>query len=66
MERETQKGSTQAGEKEGTAQEIYYIPNPLPLPKKHAKKEIGFDFEPDPELLEFDVELKEGEDDFDI
>ena len=53
-------------EKTGKEQEIHYIPNPLPLPKKHVKKEIGFDFEPAPDMLEFDVELQEGHDDFDI
>ncbi len=52
--------------KKADGQEIHYIPNPLPLPRKHVKKEIGFDFEPAPEMLEFDVELKDGEDDFDF
>ena len=52
--------------KKADGQEIHYIPNPLPLPRTHVKKEIGFDFEPAPEMLEFDVELKDGEDDFDF
>lgn len=47
-------------------QTVNYIPNPLPLPKKHEKKEMKFDLELLPEQLEFDHELKEGEEDYDI
>ena len=64
MAEQTKEQSMQ--EKTGKEQEIHYIPNPLPLPKKHVKKEFGFDFEPAPDMLEFDVELQEGQDDFDI
>lgn len=46
--------------------EINYIPNPLPLPKKHVKKAIRFDLEPAPEQMKFDWELQEGKDDFDL
>lgn len=46
--------------------EIQYIPNPLPLPKKHVKREIKFDYEPPEELMKFDYELQEGQEDFDI
>ncbi len=48
-----------------TQQEINYIPNPLPLPKKHVKKVIGFDYEPVPEQMMFDMEPEDG-DDFDL
>ena len=51
---------------EQPVQQTNYIPNPLPLPKKHVKKEIKFDYEPLPEQMEFDYELKEGEDDYDL
>lgn len=47
-------------------QTVNYIPNPLPLPKKHERKEMKFDLEPLPEQMEFDHELKEGEEDYDI
>ncbi len=53
-------------DKEKSSEEIQYIPNPLPLPKKHKQRELQFDFEPGPELLEFDVEVREGQEDFDI
>lgn len=45
---------------------IQYIPNPLPLPKKHVKREIKFDYEPPLELMQFDHEMKKGQEDFDI
>ena len=43
-----------------------FIPNPLPLPKKHVKKEINFDYEPTPEEMKYDYELKAGEEEYDI
>lgn len=45
--------------------EIQYIPNPLPLPKKHVKKSIGFGIEVEDEKMCFDIEVSE-EDDFDL
>lgn len=44
---------------------VELIENPLPLPKKHVKKTFDFAVEPDPEFMEFDYEISEG-DDFDI
>ena len=44
---------------------INYIPNPLPLPKKHVKKELGFDYELMPEQMEFDLDSKKENDDYD-
>ena len=44
---------------------IRFIPNPLPLPKKHVKKTMGYKLEPSDELLCFDKEIDEN-DDFDI
>ncbi len=39
--------------------------NPLPLPKKHEKREITFDFDVPDYLMKFDKDIKPG-DDFDI
>ena len=41
------------------------IENPLPLPKKNARKAIEFKIEPDESMMKFDVEIK-PDDDFDI
>lgn len=45
---------------------VHYIPNPLPLPKKHEKKEMKFDYEPLPEQMKFDYEPKADEEDYDL
>jgi len=45
--------------------EIKFIENPLPLPKKHVKKSMDYRFEPEPELMKYDIEVKEN-DDFDL
>ena len=39
--------------------------NPLPLPKKHEKREITFDFDVPDYLMKFDKDIK-SDDDFDI
>lgn len=41
------------------------IPNPLPGPKKHVKRELDFDIEPEENRLEFDHKISEN-DDFDL
>lgn len=63
---------TAAGEKAPESEDpdkpkIDYIPNPLPLPKKHVKKVMGFDINTDAgdRLLDFDYQGTD-EDDFDI
>ena len=33
-----------------------FIPNPLPGPKPHVKKEMKFDYEVTPEQMRFDIE----------
>lgn len=53
-------------EEETDSKTIQYIPNPLPLPKKHVKREIKFDYEPPAERMQFDYEMKKGQEDFDI
>lgn len=42
-----------------------FIENPLPLPKKHEKKEMDYQYEVTEDKMKFDVEIKEN-DDFDI
>lgn len=46
--------------------EIAYIPNPLPLPKKHVKKEMDYAFEPEKEQMHYDLNNYRVEDDYDI
>ncbi len=46
-------------------EKIKLFETPLPLPKKHEKKEISYKFEPDADHMKFDVEIAE-DDDFDI
>lgn len=44
---------------------VKFIENPLPLPKKHEKKTMGFAIEPEETKMQFDIEVSE-DDDFDI
>lgn len=44
---------------------VKYIENPLPLPKRHVKKEMDYGFEPDCDLMKYDVMVEEN-DDFDL
>lgn len=44
---------------------IHYIENPLPLPKKHVKKTMGYRQDVSTELLDYDLEVSDL-DDFDI
>lgn len=44
---------------------VKYIENPLPVPKRHVKKEMDFGFEPDSDLMKYDVMVEEN-DDFDL
>lgn len=44
---------------------IRFIENPLPLPKKHVRREMGFGVQPGKEELEFDITVDEN-DDFDL
>lgn len=45
--------------------QIHYIENPLPLPKKHVKKTMGYKKELSPEEMKYDIEVSD-DDDFDI
>ncbi len=42
-----------------------FIENPLPLPKKHERKEMDFQYEVPEAKMKFDIDIKEN-DDFDI
>lgn len=42
-----------------------YLKNPLPVPKRHVKKVMDYDFEPAEEMLHFDIEIS-ADDDFDL
>lgn len=35
---------------------VKFIKNPLPLPKKHTKKEMDYDFEVSADQMHFDIE----------
>lgn len=42
-----------------------YLENPLPVPKRHVKREMGYAFEPEPEQMYYEVPVAEN-DDFDV
>ncbi len=42
-----------------------YLENPLPVPRRHVKKEMGYAFEPAPEQMYFEVPVADN-DDFDV
>lgn len=44
---------------------VTFIENPLPLPKKHVRKTLGYAFEPDFEDMDYDKSVSE-KDDYDI
>ena len=50
---------------ENGEKEIKYIENPLPLPKKHEKKSMGYKFEVPPEKMKYDIQVSDA-DDFDL
>lgn len=39
-----------------------FLENPLPVPKKHVKKDMDYDYPIAPEMMHFDLELSEGDD----
>ena len=48
------------------AKPIKYIENPLPLPKKHVKKEMNYAFEPTPDQMHYDLNNYRLDDDYDL
>jgi len=45
---------------------IKFIENPLPVPKKHVKKEMNYAFEPTPEQMHYDLNNYSVDDDYDL
>lgn len=45
---------------------VTFIPNPLPVPKKHVKKEMDYAFEPAKEKMHYDLNNYRPEDDYDL
>ncbi|MBO5292235.1 MAG: hypothetical protein J6B10_03525 [Lachnospiraceae bacterium] len=56
---------TDEKEEEEAKREIKYIENPLPVPKKHVKKEMTYAFEPDAAHMCYDLETS-SDSDYDI
>lgn len=42
------------------------IPNPLPLPKQHERKEMDYAFIPEEDKMHYDIDVVEENDDFDV
>ena len=63
------KAATEIAEKnaaeEQPREKPRYIENPLPVPKKHVKREMNYDHEVSESAMHFDIEITE-EDDFEI
>ena len=53
-------------EDKASKKEIQYIENPLPLPKKHEKKQMDYGFNPNDEQMHFDFDVTDDKSDFDI
>ena len=53
-------------EDKATQKEIKYIENPLPLPKKHEKKQMDYGFDPGEEQMHFDFDVTDDKYKFDI
>ena len=45
-----------------SVQKPRFLENPLPVPKKHVKKEMDYDYPIAPDMMHFDLELKDGDD----
>lgn len=63
--KESKKENKQENKKENK-KEIKYIENPLPVPKRHVKKEMTYAFEPDDAHMCFDINELSGDSDFDV
>lgn len=61
-EPETLEAQTEAS---GPVSAPRFIENPLPLPKKHEKREMDYQYEVAEDKMNYDREIKEN-DDFDI
>lgn len=64
--KEREPSGTDSREIEIKAEEpIKYIENPLPLPKKHVRREMDYDYQVADNKMKFDIEISD-EDEFDI
>lgn len=45
---------------------VEFIENPLPLPKRHERKEMTYAFEPEEEMMHYDIEPEEENQKYDI
>ena len=45
---------------------VKFIENPLPLPKKHVKKEMNYAFEPEADQMHYDLNNYSVDDDYDL
>ena len=50
---------------QGNAQKTNFIPNPLPVPKRHSRREMSYDHQVPADKMHYDVESTPF-DDFDI
>ena len=51
--------------KESDTAKSRYLDNPLPVPKRHVKRELEYGFEPEPDQMFYEVPVAD-DDDFDI
>ena len=65
IENETVEQEQVEPEKSMETTKTKFIENPLPLPKKRARKTMNFQFQPEESQMKYDVEIDE-KDDFDI
>ena len=64
-EPKTEEAKTEEAKTEEPKKEIKFLDNPLPVPKKHVKKSIDYAFEPDADMMKYDIDIS-TDDDFDI
>lgn len=61
-----QEATVEPSAKEETKKPIKFIENPLPLPKKHVKKEMNYAFEPSKDQMHYDLNNYSVDDDYDL
>lgn len=49
----------------GNTPKTNFIPNPLPVPKRHSRREMSYDHQVPADKMHYDVDIRPG-DDFDI
>ncbi len=61
-----QEENLEKNRKDEAPKDVKFIPNPLPLPKKHVRRDMDYAFEPEEEQMKFDLDDLDELDDFDI